>query len=157
MRREHTILVSSNLPKWIWWARWIIIDHYRPHWDGVHFHEAYRPNYILRRNWYPEAYVEFVPESVSKYVTQNTHLTWGMVVARAWSRMIATTREWSSLVADVIGSNHDGFQGERWWDGGPFPLRPMTVDDGGIRRHSRLDTSWFECSRTRAETVGGKL
>ena len=33
----------------------------------------------------------------------------GMVVARAWSRMMATTREWSSRVADVIGSNHDGF------------------------------------------------
>ena len=33
----------------------------------------------------------------------------GMVVARAWLRMMATTREWSSLVADVVGSNHDGF------------------------------------------------
>ena len=34
---------------------------------------------------------------------------WWMVVARAWSRMMATTREWSSLEADVVGSNHDGF------------------------------------------------
>ena len=33
----------------------------------------------------------------------------GMVVARAWSRMMATTYEWSSLVANVIGSNHGNF------------------------------------------------
>ena len=33
----------------------------------------------------------------------------GLVVALAWSRMMATTREWSSLVADVVGSNHDSY------------------------------------------------
>ena len=34
---------------------------------------------------------------------------WCMVGARASSGMMATTREWSSLVDDVTVNNYDGF------------------------------------------------